>query len=84
MEPYRQRSGLFLITVKLLVSALVCLALFLAGVMVTVKLNLMHYGPEAFNHDAGAAFGLVMEGGFVGLLFAVGGIALCVNRWSRS
>ena len=83
MEPEHQRSGRAPIAEKLLVSILVCIAFFTAGIDVTFKLNLMHYGREAFNHDAGAGFAVLIEGLFAGTLLAIGGIVLCANKWFR-
>jgi hypothetical protein len=68
---------------RLLLLSTCCLVLFIAGVLVTFKINLLICGAEEFNGNAGAGFGALMEGIFVGVLLAPCGIPvgmLLANR----
>jgi hypothetical protein len=58
--------------VRLLLLASCRAVLFIAGVLATFRMNILIYGAEEFNVDAGAGFAVMMEGIFIGLswLFA--------------
>jgi hypothetical protein len=65
-------------TARLLLLAFICLLLFIAGVLVTFKVNLLIYGVEEFNGNAGAGLAVLLEGIFIGLVLAVCGIPLSI------
>jgi hypothetical protein len=60
-----------------------CLVLFVAGLLATFKVNLLIYGVEEFNGNAGAGFAVLTEGIFVGFILAVGGIPLSIILTKR-
>jgi hypothetical protein len=55
-----------------------CLVLFVAGLLATFKVNLLIYGVEKFNGNAGAGLAVLIEGIFAGLILAVCGIPLSI------
>ena len=59
------------------------LMLFIVGVVATFKVNLLVYGVEEFNGNAGAGFAVLMEGIFIGSILAVGGIGLSIVLFRR-
>jgi hypothetical protein len=63
---------------KLLLVAFSCMVLFIVGILATFEVNVLIYGLEEFNHNAGAGFAVLLEGSFVGILFAIIGIPLIV------
>jgi hypothetical protein len=55
-----------------------CLVLFVSGLVGTFDVNLLIYGVEEFNGNAGAGFAVLIEGIFAGLVLAVCGIPLSI------
>jgi hypothetical protein len=71
-------------TIASLLLWIICsLALFVIGVSVTFKANLLIYGPEEFNGNAGASVAVLMEGILIGLLFGLCGTPLTMYLSKR-
>jgi hypothetical protein len=62
--------------VKIFLAVCFSLVLFVVGLLGTFKVNLLVYGAEEFNGNAGAGFAVLMEGLCIGLLLALGGVVL--------
>lgn len=60
-----------------------CLLLFIVGILATFKVNLLIYGAEEFNGNAGAGFAVLLEGIFIGLALAVCGVPLSISFSKR-
>jgi hypothetical protein len=69
---------------KLVFSAVVALVLFVIGVMATFAVNTVIYGFEEFDGNAGANFGVLMEGILAGIVLAVFGAALALYLFFRN
>jgi hypothetical protein len=68
---------------KAFLAACFPLVLFVLGVLGTFHVNLLIYGSEAFDGDAGAGFAVLIEGVFMGLILAIGGIIVSVVLYKR-
>jgi hypothetical protein len=68
---------------KLLLLAICCIVLFVAGVLGTFKTNLLIYGEQEFDGNAGAGVAVLLEGVFVGFFLALGGIPLSIHLSAR-
>jgi hypothetical protein len=63
---------------RVLLVAFCSLVLFIVGVLGTSSVNLLIYGADEFNGNAGAKFAALMEGAFIGFILAVGGIPISI------
>ncbi len=63
---------------RVLLVAVCSLVFFIVGVLGTFKVNLLIYGFEEFNGNAGAGFAVLLEGVFIGLILAVCGVPISI------
>ena len=63
---------------NLLLLAACSLLLFIVGVLATFKINVLIYGVEEFNGNAGPGFAVLLEGVLIGVILAVCGVPLAI------
>jgi hypothetical protein len=64
------------IAARFVIAFVAAVVLFFVGVFATFAINRAIYGPQAFDGDAGAKFGVLMEGLSVGAVLGVVGLAV--------
>jgi hypothetical protein len=66
------------IAARVLLVGFCSLAIFIAGVLGTFHVNLLIYGADELNGNAGAGFAVLLEGICIGFILAVGGIPVSI------